>query len=152
MTERDYPEGRRRPEWNLASEGPEFPVRIGVHPALAQELLRRGDQPPAPVEGMALVDTGASQTLVDSRVIEQLDIPPVGVQRMRTFLSGEPVPLSTHFTSIRLGDERPWDGLVVAAPLAVQRPETIALIGRDLLRRARFVYEGRDGRIRIELS
>ena len=149
MTERDYPRSPRPPEWNLAAEGPEFPVRVTVHPALAHEMRRRGDLPPDPVDGMALIDTGASQTLIHERVIEQLGIPPMGLQRLRTFL-GEPVALSTHFVSLQLGDEKPWEGVVVAAPLAVKRPETIVLVGRDLLRSARFVYDGQ-GTIRIEL-
>lgn len=126
-------------------------MSIGVHPVLAQELLRRGDLPPAPVQGMALIDTGASQTLIHSAVIEKLDIPPMGVQRLRTFLRGDAVALSTHFVSLQIGDEKSWEGVVCAAPLAVQRSETIALIGRDLLREAAFSYDGSAGRITISL-
>lgn len=151
LTERDYPDAQRRGEWTLAAQGPEFAVTIGVHPILTQELQRRGDLPPKPVHGMALVDTGASQTLVHSAVIEKLGIPPMGVQRLRTFLAGDAVALSTHFVSLRIGDEKPWDGVVCAAPLAVQRPKTIALIGRDLLREASFHYDGAAGRITISL-
>ncbi len=151
MTERDYPDrGDRRGEWTLAAEGPEFRVQVSVHPALAQELMRRGDTPPPPIQGMALVHTGASQTLVDERIVDQLSIPPMGMQRLRTFL-GDPVTLSTHFLRLELGDERPWEGIVVAAPLAVHRKETIVLIGRDLLRHAHFVYNGREARLRMEI-
>ena len=152
MTERDYPDSAdRRGEWTLAADGPEFRVQVSVHPVLAQELMRRGDTPPPPVEGMALVDTGASQTLVDERIVEQLSIPPMGTQRLRTFLSGDPVTLSTHFLRLELGNERPWEGIVVAAPLAVHRKETIVLVGRDLLRHARFVYDGRRARLLMEI-
>jgi len=68
----------------LGRFGPVFPIEISLPQTLIDYLTSRGEPIPQPVSGNALVDTGASITVVDLDVISRLKISPVGVARIQT--------------------------------------------------------------------
>lgn len=96
----------------LRMSGPVIPVQIEIPSALADRLQQSGQAIPAPVSGLALVDTGASVSAVDagasnSSVCSQLDWslwgPPAG-RKSRCSTRGDsasPGRTSRALTSIR---------------------------------------------------
>lgn len=127
-----------------------LPVEIHVPPVIAQVLISRGDPVPAPVTGLALVDTGATFTCVHERVLQQLGLNPVGVVTSGT--AGGPVQQSQYPVRL-LSPDQGWtfDLITTAVDLRgqqvpVQPPQDlIALIGRDLLRNCVLVWNGPAG-------
>jgi len=127
----------------LGRFGPVLPIEISLPQTLMDYLTSRGEPIPPSVSGNALVDTGASITVVDSDVISRLKISPVGVARIQTaagqvnqnlFPARFKLPhLVIDFEAVAGADLRPH-GIV-------------ALIGRDILSRFVFIYLGGSGRI-----
>jgi hypothetical protein len=62
-----------------ATCGAAFPVTVGPHPSLAREMRRRGQPVPAALDVEAIVDTGASQTVLRIDLIQQLGLNPTGI-------------------------------------------------------------------------
>jgi predicted aspartyl protease len=49
---------------------------------MAQAMLQQGQQVPSPISGIALVDTGASDTCIDGQAAQNLGLPVVDVVTM----------------------------------------------------------------------
>ncbi|MBV9767664.1 MAG: hypothetical protein JOZ48_22685 [Acidobacteriaceae bacterium] len=134
----------------LLINGPILQVQIEVPTALAS-VLQRDNQPiPAPIDGIGLIDTGASITSIDQSVFARLGVNPVGIvqvgtaggqQQQSTFPAKFNFPgtgLPTIESSAALGCN--LTGQVVMGNKAI-----IALIGRDLLANCVLVYNGTTG-------
>ncbi len=125
----------------LLGSGPQIQVEVSIHPSLTQYLQAQGQPVPPPVVGQGLIDTGAIVSVVDSAVVQQLQIPPVGamplhgvagVNQHMQYPASFRFPATT-FPSITFA-------FVVGAPLAPQG--IIALIGRDVLVHFVLIYNG----------
>lgn len=119
-----------------------------VPSALASQLQHAGQPVPAPVSGLALVDTGASLSAVDTSVIQQLGVQAVGLVQVGT--AGGPQRQATYPARFAFpGTSLPSIdfGLLLGATLAGQIAAgtghpIIALLGRDLFQHFVLVYNG----------
>ena len=144
------PEGKSSgvpPSAVLAGAGPLLQVAIAVTPEHAAQLSKDGKEPPKPISGYALIDTGASITAVDEGVCQKLGLPSTGVVSMthaggdetrscypiQLLFPGTPIPPLTNprVVSCRMGGNY------------------LLLFGRDLLSGIRMVYNDPAGRIEL---
>jgi len=126
----------------LHREGPKIKVRIGLPSIMAQQLKQQGKKLPL-IEGEALVDTGASISAVDRQVFQQLAISPIGVVTVRSPTIPQQqnlYPVTFIFPELRLTAESTG---VIGSNLLNQG--IVALIGRDLLTKFVFIYNGSSG-------
>jgi len=76
------PDGKTKkripPQLVLRQAGPLLQVAISVTPEHAKKLSQEGVKPPEPIQGSALIDTGASITAVDEGVCQRLGLTPTG--------------------------------------------------------------------------
>lgn len=128
--------------------GPIIPLEIAIPTALSRYLAARNEPIPAPVAGVALIDTGATRSCADNQVMSTLNVNPIGRVRLGTargrswhFL----YPAKFRFPEIRFEVEF---SSVIGVDLRGQgigKQRIIALIGRDLLSRCILVYNGTKG-------
>ncbi len=129
----------------LIKDGPVVQVEVAVPSLLAEYLAKKKLPIPQPVKGFALFDSGASTSCVDSQIVHQLGVKPIAVTTVLTaggpekqncyparFIFREP-KLVFHF-SLALG-------VNLRGQSAMGR-NLIALVGRDVLSRGVFVYNG----------
>lgn len=104
---------------------------------------------PPPIEGIALIDTGAALTAVDASIFRQLGTNPVGeaniataaglarqfIYPVRFVFPGTPLP------SFEIPQSIGCD----LTGQAINGKPIVALIGRDMLTHAVFVYNGTAG-------
>jgi predicted aspartyl protease len=124
----------------LQVAGPQVGVQIEVPAALAQKLTASNLPIPAPVKGMALIDTGATMTAVDAAAVSALGVNPIGVVPVGT--AGGPTshpvyPIKLQLQGIGLVLNF---GRVTGAPLSGMG--LVALLGRDVLTRMILIYDG----------
>ncbi len=119
--------------------GPVIPVQVGpileTHEAWRRE---RGAVPSATI--LALLDTGASGTLVRTSVLERLGLEAAGPVFLNTPSTTEPEERSEYRIRLVLAKNIVFETDVVEAPLGGQHVQ--CLIGRDILDVCRFVYDG----------
>lgn len=113
---------------DLQAEGPRLEVRL---------TNTAGTAPPTAVE--ALVDTGASVTVVANQVLKRLGLSPVGTALVHT-PSATNVRCYKYLVRFVLPNGVGMEAVAIGTPLRGQRIQ--CLIGRDLLRNAVFVYTG----------
>jgi predicted aspartyl protease len=124
----------------LQATGPMVNVQIEVPQALSGQLASASQPVPSPVTGLALIDTGATMTAVDSSVVTSLGINPVGVVPVGT--AGGPTKQPVYPIRLQIQGV----GLVMnfsrvtGAPL--QGMGLVALLGRDVLARMILIYDG----------
>jgi hypothetical protein len=125
-----------------------LPVEVSIPTALAQVLAAQNQVAPPPATGIALIDTGATRSCVDSKIISQLGVNPIGV--ITTGTAGGPVQQSLFPARFRF----PGEGLdlefssVIGADLAGQNiagRNIIVLVGRDVLSHCQLIYNGPGG-------
>jgi predicted aspartyl protease len=132
----------------LKNQGPILNVEVSLPQRIAEIYDKKGTTVPAPRTGLALFDTGASNTCVDQQIIGSLGIPSIGIQTVHT-PSGScqqnryPAKISFPGTSLPAVEF----GSVYGATLHSQG--IIALIGRDLLSMFVFTYNGPGGFITL---
>lgn len=133
----------------LAATGPIIQVQMEAPRVLAQALQKAAAPLPTPVQGFALIDTGASISSADTGVFTQLGISQNGValvataggqQQLYTYAArlsfpGTPIPGFDHPKML---------GCDLAGHTVFGSPNAkiIALIGRDILRLFVLVYNG----------
>ena len=142
----DNPTTAINPE-HLASVGPRLPVQVGITSKLATSYAEQGHEIPAPIDGYALFDTGASVTCVDESVLVQLDILPVGIMNVST--PSDPSKAVNTYTCALYFPGRPLQDIdpSFVAGVQLQNQGYIALIGRDILRNILMIYDGPGARI-----
>lgn len=135
---------------NLLKSGPVIQVQIEVPDSLAAALQANNSLIPSPVDGMALIDTGATITSIDASVFARLGINPVGIANVGTangptqqsmFAAKFSFP-GTGLPSFQLTQSLGCD--LTGQTVLNQKP-IIALIGRDILARSVLIYNGGNG-------
>ena len=124
----------------LQAAGPRLAVQFEVPDALALQLKASNLPIPPPVNGMALIDTGATITAVDTAVLSALGVNPVGIVPVGTAAgpAKHPVyPIKLQLQGIGLVLNF---GRVTGAPLGGMK--LAALLGRDVLMRMVLIYDG----------
>jgi hypothetical protein len=141
----------------LVFVGPGITVEIGFDPTTFATLA--GIPIPAPVPGavpaptipqvvLALIDTGAQQSMIDEALAIQLALPLVNRQPYAGV--GGPGTANVylaHITIPLLGTTQ--YGAFMGAQLQAGGQSHLALIGRTLLRGTLLVYDGEKGSVRI---
>ena len=129
--------------------GPVIPVQVGpifeTHAAWRRE---RGAVPSMTI--LALLDTGASGTLVRTSVLEGLGLEAAGFVFLNTPSTTEPEERSEYRIRLVLAKNIVFETDVVEAPLGGQHVQ--CLIGRDVLDVCRPVYDGPRRRFTLTAS
>jgi hypothetical protein len=125
---------------DLQKVGPVVEVRLAIG-SIAEDVLRQaGQNIPTPVPALAMIDTGATGTVVREDVVKQLNLQPVGLTLINT-PSSTNVPCYQYLMRLIFPNNLVVDGIVViAAPLLGQHIQ--CLIGRDVLQHGVFIYTG----------
>lgn len=134
----------------IVPQGPLVLAFIGVSFA-RRDALVAGNQPvPPAVRINGLIDTGASGTCVDPSVLQQLSVPPTGQVMVDTASTGSQPHLTDQYdVSILIPGDIPTappfieQNVPVIASELLQRQGIHALIGRDILSKCLFAYNGK---------
>jgi hypothetical protein len=129
----------------ISPGGPILDFLVGVSLPRAQALQRAGVALPSAVHIRGLIDTGASGTCVDPSCLEALGLAPTGQIPIHTpSTSGAPHLSDQYDISLVIVHPRLQLTLhalpVIASTLTPQGIQ--ALIGRDVLTRCLFLYDG----------
>ena len=127
---------------NMASSGLLLPVIAAPSKPIVDMLKNEGKETPKPIELIALVDTGATRTVVRTGTCSKLGLVPKN--RLQMFTAGIPCfvdefDISLSFPMLKMGIPTIF---IIEAPLEGQNIS--CLIGRDLLSRGMLVYNGID--------
>lgn len=127
---------------NLVQAGPIAEVLIAPPQQLVHVLRAKGQPVPQPVKAVAMIDTGASGTVITPAIAAALGIQPVGVTNMSTPSTTTPVQSRIFNVDLTfLTNSVNLTGIVaIEAPLGGQHIQ--CLIGRDILQNAVLVYVG----------
>ncbi|MBM3216726.1 hypothetical protein FJZ36_17660 [Candidatus Poribacteria bacterium] len=124
---------------NLLQDGPLVEVRFGIGAVLADILRKQGSAIPEFVAGHALIDTGATRTVVRQDILQQLHLNPVGVTHITT-ASSQGVRCYEYLARIVFPSNVVIETVVIGAPLRGQPIN--CLVGRDILSQSVLVYVG----------
>lgn len=134
----------------LAATGPAIQIQIEIPTALADALRLANKTIPNPVEGMALIDTGATITSIHDPILLALGINPVGVANVGT--AGGPKQQSTYparfsfpGTPLPTFERAQVLGCDLTGQPQINNRPIVALIGRDILASAVLIYNGSAG-------
>jgi len=105
-----------------------------------EDVLRKAGSPlPSPVQGKALIDTGATGTVIASNIPDLLGLSPVGTAQINT-PSSTGVGCFIYLIRLLFPNNVVFQTTAVALPLQGQGIQ--CLIGRDVLGKAVFIYTG----------
>lgn len=122
---------------NLQFAGPLLQVKVDLPQALKD--VRAISPEPQPLQVQAMIDTGATGTVIKAKLIEGLKLKPVGVVTINT-PSSTGVKCNQYFVKLLLPNNVQIEATVIGAPLKDQHIQ--CLIGRDILRHGVFIYTG----------
>jgi predicted aspartyl protease len=131
---------------DLETAGPIVDMAIGVSTILENQLRAANETVAPPVPVHAMIDTGASSTVIQKGLAAKLGLQPVGVTQIAT-PSSTGVECFEYAVRYILPNNVVADGTVIEAPLEGQQIQ--ALIGRDLLAHAVLVYIGYTGSVTL---
>ncbi len=140
----------------LQAEGALVDVRLGWAAARVRQLRRALQPIPPPADIRALIDSGAECTCLDTALIRQLGLPLASFGIANVPSAGGLLSTTEHDASLTVlhpsGDPR--DCLILPDLIIVDLPigqlGYQALIGRDVLDRCKFLYDGPAREFRLE--
>ena len=155
----------------LAVLGPVVVASWSVPAALEEKLAVIGEPAPAAVTGALMIDTGASATCISRRAASELGLKPIRVAttygahgardahvhlaRLRIVI-GHSMSRATTCIDYECEAQEVKDLERFAEAAGLRRGEhpmrLIGLLGRDLLRHARFQYDGLAGQIDVHFD
>lgn len=136
------------PAMALQLRGPVLDVSVTIEQNAGKALLSQGKAVPTPKTGLALIDTGASNTCIDDEAAKELGLPVIDVAIMQS-ASHEKVqcniyPVLINTQIVGLNSPR-----TIGAALAAQG--LLVLIGRDVLQRCNLFYNGPVGQFTLSV-
>ena len=137
------------PAASLHQRGPVIQVTATIEQNAGKALLAKGVALPTPKSGLALIDTGASNTCIDDDVARELGLPVIDIAHMQSASHAKhqcnvyPVTIDIPGV-VNLNSPR-----TMGAALAGQG--LLALIGRDVLGRCTLFYNGPLGQITLSI-
>jgi len=136
------------PALALRQRGPVVQVSVTIEQSAGRAWANRGKAPPQHRIGLALIDTGASNTCIDDALARELGLPVVDVGSLSSATHAEQqcnvYPVEITLPTVVLNSPR-----TLGASLAPQG--LIALIGRDVLQNCLFFYNGPVEQITLSL-
>ena len=125
-------------------------VQFHVPSELEQKMQDAKEPIPTPVEGDALIDTGASNCVIQEDIPKRLGLQPIGVVRINT-PSCEGHACYRYFMKLVIpGQNLVYTGVFTATPLKGQK--IICLLGRDLLQHGVLIYIGYANQFTLSLG
>lgn len=127
---------------DLHRTGPIVEVAVSPPVVLVEALRKAGQEIPKPVKAHALIDTGATNSVVSPAIIESLGLHPVGTTIIRTPSSGkEGVVCNQYMAAIAFPSNLVFEtSELIQAPLIGQPIQ--CLVGRDILKHGTLFYNG----------
>ncbi len=119
--------------------GPLVDIRVWVGTPVEEVLKRAGSKLPEPAAAKGMIDTGATGSVIQPSIAQQLGLQPVGVVHIST-PSSEDVPCLQYVVRLIFPNNVIVEALAIEAPLRGQHIQ--CLIGRDVLAHGLFVYTG----------
>jgi hypothetical protein len=151
-----FPHDAKRTISDLEIFGPLVPVSITAPITRKNYLEQHGLEPHPSVQGYALIDTGASTSAIDDRVMRVLEIPildemPTVTPHGESFSNVYNASISFHGLELL---DIPLEGALGCyfGEFATDAPKIIMLLGRDLLRRFTLHYDGPQSQVTITTS
>jgi predicted aspartyl protease len=132
----------------LQRQGPVVQVSITVEQNTGKGLTAQGKPIPAPQNGLALIDTGASNSCVDDEVAKKLGLPVIdqgfmiSATHQKVPCNIYPVLIATPIVSLNVPR---------AMGAALGSQGLIAIIGRDVLQNCTLFYNGPAGQFTLSL-
>ena len=114
-----------------------------THPRIVQENFKQQGKSAPTVSVNALIDTGASGTVITPRVADQLGLVHTGFQKVSSVQDEQQRPVYYGFIIFPWGSGKEIP--IVSCPLK----KFDCLIGRDILLHWHFTYNGPDGSVVI---
>lgn len=140
---------------HIRTSGPTIPIALSVPKALETKLIQEGKAVPTAEQGMALLDTGASISMVDEATLQILKINSIG----KASVIGAAAEKESLFNKYPAQFAFPGTNLpniefnsVLSNPALKTTQGIIAIIGRDILKHGIFVYNGIGGHITLSLD
>jgi len=124
---------------NLRVRGPVMSIQIAIDTMTEESLRLQGDSVPTPVSVMAMVDPGATQTIIREDLVQRLNLKPLSALLVTTPVSTE-VECYQFPVRLFLFPEVAFECAAIAASLQYQ--DIQCLIGRDILQHGIFIYLG----------
>ena len=124
---------------DLEGVGPCLDVRLDVTLELEHALIVAGQEPPAAVPVLALVDTGASVSVIQTGIADDLGLRPIGVRMVNTATHGA-ISCNNYAVRWLFPNDIVIESTAIEAPL--QDHAIKALIGRNVLSSVVLIYIG----------
>jgi hypothetical protein len=139
----------------VEAEGALVDVQFGWSATAVRQLRVSLHPIPQPVTARALLDTGAEVSCLDLSLVQTLGLPSRGPTPANVPATGGLTFRTQHDTALTLlhPSGRAGDQLVIGDLLVIEVPLANlgyqALLGRDVLARCRFLYDGPGGRFQL---
>lgn len=124
---------------DLQQQGPVVDIRAWIGTAVEESLKKASSKPPEPIQVKAMIDTGATGSVIQPDIAKQLGLQPIGVVYINT-PSSENVACYQYVLRLVFPNNVVVQAIAVEAPLRGQQIQ--CLIGRDVLAHGVFVYTG----------
>jgi len=124
---------------NLQALGPTVDMRVWIGTPVEEAMKKTGTKLPDPVAVKAMIDTGATGSVIQPAIAQSLGLQPIGVVSICT-PSSENVPCYQYVVRLLFPNNVIVEAVAVEAPLKGQQIQ--CLIGRDVLAHAVLVYTG----------
>lgn len=124
---------------DLQATGPLVEMHVGLANEAVEALKKNGTAIPNPVSATALIDTGATASVIHPDIVKQLGLKPVGVANVCT-ASADNVKCLQYAVLLMFANGVGGPVIALEAPLKGQQIQ--CLIGRDVLSHAVMIYNG----------
>ena len=133
----------------ITPQGPILDVEIALPGAVEQALRVAGQPIPAFIPGVAIIDTGATVTVVALDTVQRLGLSPLSSVEIK-IANGQVIVCGRYLVKIVLPPPLP-PVTILAVAMPGLRASDLCLLGRDVLSKGTFCLHGQDNLFTLTL-